>query len=45
VARKILFYKAGPAEVLKIVEVPTQESGVGARRRSRSRNAPIYDVR
>jgi NADPH:quinone reductase-like Zn-dependent oxidoreductase len=29
VARKILFYETGPAEVLKIVEVPTPEPGAG----------------
>ena len=28
-ARKILFYETGPAEVLKIVEVPTPEPGAG----------------
>jgi NADPH:quinone reductase-like Zn-dependent oxidoreductase len=29
VARKILFYEMGPAEVLKIVEVATPEPGAG----------------
>jgi NADPH:quinone reductase-like Zn-dependent oxidoreductase len=29
VARKVLFYETGPAEVLKIVEVPTPEPGAG----------------
>ena len=28
-ARKILFYETGPAEILKIVEVPTPEPGAG----------------
>ena len=28
-ARKILFYEMGPADVLKIVEVPTPEPGAG----------------
>jgi NADPH:quinone reductase-like Zn-dependent oxidoreductase len=29
VARRILFHEMGPAEVLKIVEVPTPEPGTG----------------
>jgi hypothetical protein len=29
VARKILFYETGPAEVLKIVEAPAPEPGAG----------------